>query len=73
MNLSGTTDHPSLFVEYISIAFFSSHDFIDLVQNLLPSSTHILFGLLFDVLKIFCNLILIPFLSFKGIVHGYLL
>ena len=75
MNLSVTTDLPSLFVEYISIAFFSSHDFIDLVQNSLPLSTHILFGLLFDVPKIFWKalVILIPFLSFKGIAHGYLL
>ena len=30
-NLSATIDFPSLCVEYISIAFFPSHDFIDLL------------------------------------------
>ena len=33
INLSATTDFPSLSVKYISIAFFSNHDFIDLLQN----------------------------------------
>ena len=45
MNLSATTDFPSLCDEYISKAFFSSHDFIDLSKNSLPLYTHILFGL----------------------------
>ena len=31
MNLSATTDFPSLCAEFISIPFFSSHDFIDLL------------------------------------------
>ena len=31
MNLSATTDFPSLCVEHISMSFFSSHDFIDLL------------------------------------------
>ena len=31
MNLSATTDFPSLCVEYISIAFISGDDFINLL------------------------------------------
>ena len=53
MNLSVTTDFLLLCPEYISIAFFSSHDFIDLLQNSLPLSTHILFDLRLDSSKIF--------------------
>ena len=32
-NLSATTDFPSLCVEYISLSYFSNHDFIDLLKN----------------------------------------
>ena len=75
LNLSATTDFPSLCVEYISMSFLTSHDFIDLLWNLLPLSTHILFGLGFYSCKIFWKalVIIIPFLSFKGIAHAYLL
>ena len=52
INLSATTDLTSLFVEYISIAFLYTHDFIDLLKNSLPLSTHILFGLRLDLFKI---------------------
>ena len=47
MNLSAAIDFLSLCVEYISISPFSGHDFIDLLQNSLPLSTHILFGVCF--------------------------
>ena len=53
MNLSAITDLPSLCVEYIPMAFFSSYDFTDLLYTSLPLSTHILFGLQFDLSKIF--------------------
>ena len=52
-NLSTTTDFPSLCVEYISMSIFTSHDFIDLLSNLLPLSTHTLFGLRLDSSKSF--------------------
>ena len=57
------------------MSFFPSHDFIDLLQNSLPLSTHILFGLRLVSFKTFWKLlvIVIPFLSFKGITHGYFL
>ena len=51
-NLSVTTDFPSLCVEYISMSFFSSHNFIYLLENPLSLSTHILFSLKFLFLKI---------------------
>ena len=49
--------------------------FIDLLQNSLFLSTHTLFGLGLDSFKIFGKalVIVIPFLSFKGIIHVYLL
>ena len=53
INLSATIDFPLLCAEYISISLFSDHEFIDLLQNLLPLSSHILFGLRFDSSKIF--------------------
>ena len=31
INLSSTTDFPSFCIEYISISFFSNHDFIELL------------------------------------------
>ena len=52
MNLSATTDFCLLCVECISISCFSTHEFLDLLQNLLPLSIHILFGLQFDSSKI---------------------
>ena len=45
MNLSAITDFPLMCVENISIAIFSNYGFIDLLQNSLSLSTHILFGL----------------------------
>ena len=42
-----------LCAEYISIAFSSNHNFIGLLQNSLPLSTHILFGLQLDPSKTF--------------------
>ena len=53
MNLSAITDFPSLCVECIFISLFCKNNFIDLLQNLLPLSTHILFGLQFDSSKVF--------------------
>ena len=53
MNFSTTTtDFPSLYAEYISSAFFSNHDFVDLLKNSLPLSINILFGFLLDYFKI---------------------
>ena len=70
--LSVTTDFLSLCAESISMPFFSNHTFI---QYWLPLSAHILFGLRFDSSKTFWKalVILIPFLSFKGITHANLL
>ena len=75
MNLSATTGFSSLYVQYISTEYFSSYGFIDLLQNSLPLSTHILFGLRLDSSKVFIKAlgIVIPFLSFKGITYVYLL
>ena len=74
MNVSAITNFPSLCVEYISISFFSSHNFIDLLYNSLPLSFHILFGLQFESPMVFWKalVIVIP-LSFKEITHAYLL
>ena len=57
------------------MSFFSNHDFINLSQNSLPLSTHIIFGLRFDSFQVFLEelVIVLPFLSFKGIAHAYLL
>ena len=51
MNHLAITDFSSLCVEYISILLFCKNDFIDLLENSLPLSTHILFGLHLDSLK----------------------
>ena len=69
MDLSAITDFQSPCVEYISISLFCKLDFIDLLENSLPVSTHILFGLWFDLSKIFPKAlaIVVPFLSFKGV------
>ena len=53
INLSATTDLPSLCIEYISISLSFNHFFIELLQNSLPLLTHILFGLSPHVFKIF--------------------
>ena len=45
MNLSATINFSLLCIEYISISLSCNHDTIDLLQNLLPLSTHIFFGL----------------------------
>ena len=73
--LSPTTDFPSLFVEYFPIASFSSYDFIDLLWSSKPLSPHVLFGLRLDYFKGFWKplVIVLPFLSFKGIIHTCLL
>ena len=57
---------------------FSKQDFSDLLQNSLPLSTQILFGLRLDLSFFFffffkALLIVIQFLSFKGKTHEYLL
>ena len=52
-NLLATTDFFSLSVEYISVLWSCNQDFIDMLQNSLPLSTHILFGLRPDLSNIF--------------------
>ena len=52
INLSATTDFPSLFVEYITISLSWNHFLKEVLQNSEPLSTHILFGFLFDCFKI---------------------
>ena len=59
--------------EYISMSFLSSHDLIDVLQNSLPLWFDILFGLHFDLSKMFWKVIVNHFLSFKGKTHAYLL
>ena len=75
INLSATTYFPLLCVECISISLSSNHDFIDLLLNSLPLSTHSLLGLQLDSSKIFWKaiVIVILFLSFKGLTQAYLL
>ena len=48
INISATSDFPSLCVQYISVSLSCNHDFIDLLQNALPLSTHIMFGFQLD-------------------------
>ena len=52
-NLSETTDFSSCCVEYISILLSCNQDFIDLLQNSLPLSIHILFDLRLDLFEMF--------------------
>ena len=68
MNLSAITYFPLLCAEHTSVSLFCKNDFIDLLQNLLPFSSHILFGLRFDSSKIFLKALVIatPFSFFKG-------
>ena len=75
MYLYITKDFPSLCVEYIFMLFFTSLNFIDLLKKLLLWSSQILFCLQLDPFKILWKtlVIVIPFLSFKGITHAYLL
>ena len=73
MNLSVITNFPLLCVEYIFIYISCNHDHIDLLQNSLSLSTNILSGFLLDYFKIFWNVIVIPFLFFKGMTQSYLL
>ena len=51
INLSVTTDFPSLYVECISILLSCNLNFTDLLKNALPLSIHILFGLRLDSSK----------------------
>ena len=53
MNLSTTTYFSSLCVEYILISLSCNHDFIDLLENSLPLSTHVFLGLRSGSFKIF--------------------
>ena len=53
MNLSAATDLSSLCVEYNSISLFFTKALINLLQNSLLLSTHILFGLRFDSFNFF--------------------
>ena len=60
-------------IHFYAILF--KHDFIDLLLNALPLSTHILFDWRLISSKIFLKalVISIALLSFKGITHAYLL
>ena len=71
-NLSETTDFPSLCVEYISVSLFCNQNFIDLLPNLLPLSTHILLGLRPDSSMILQKAF-DTFSSFRRITNAYLL
>ena len=75
MNLSATINFSLLCIEYISISLSCNHDIIDLLQNLLPLSNHVLFGLQLNSSDIWCKelVIIIPFLSFKEKTHAKLL
>ena len=53
MNLLAKTDLLSLCIEHNSIAIFCNHDFIDILSNSVPLSTHILFDFLLDLFAIF--------------------
>ena len=71
MNLLAITDFPPLCVKCIFLSLFCKIDFI----RSLSLSTHILFGLPVDSFEIPWKalVIVIPFLSFKGIIHAHLL
>ena len=76
INLLATQDSLSLYLEHISKSLFCNRNFIDLLWNLLPLSSHILFGFWLDSPKFLWKitlLLVIPFLSFKGTTHAYLL
>ena len=74
INLSATTDFPSFYNEYISVLFIFKKSLKELLLNSLPWSTHILFGFLpFEIIFQNALTILVPFLSFIGITHTYLL
>ena len=74
MNLSAIIDYPLLCIEYIFISLFCKNDFNWSIVKL-TAYIYFLFGLRFDSSKNFWNalVIVIPFLSFKGITHAYLL
>ena len=73
MNFSVITDLPLLCFKYMKISFLSNHSCITLFLNYLPWSTHDLFGLklLFTILIKAFRAVL-PFLSYKGLTHAYL-
>ena len=75
MNLWAITNFPSLCVENISILLIWKNGYIDLLKNSLLLSAHTLFALRFDSSKFFLKalVIVISFLSFKGITHAHLL
>ena len=70
-----TMDFPLFCVKHSSISLLCTHDFINLSQNPVTLSIHILFGfaiiLIEDFLK--TSVIVIAFLSFKEITHAFLL
>ena len=55
------------------LSSFLSHDFIDLLQNLMSLFTRVFFGLWLDSFKNISKtlVIAIPFLSFKETTHAY--
>ena len=58
----------------MKILLLSNHSCILLLKNYLPESTHNLFGLLLDSFTISIKPLttVLPFLSFKGLTHAYL-
>ena len=58
----------------LSFYTFLCHNFTDLLWNLLPLSTHTLFGLQIDSFKTFWKalVIVVPLLSFQRVTHAYL-
>ena len=75
INLLETTDIRLLGVERISISLSFNHFLKNLLYISLPLFTHTLFSFLLMLSKIFgkTSTIVIPFLSFKGTSHAYLL
>ena len=63
LNVSATMDFPSLCVKYISISLSCNHDFINLLENVLPLSTKILFGVRSDSSNISLKTLVIVIIS----------
>ena len=53
---------------------FSNHDFIDILKNCLPFTTHVLFGMRFDLSEISGKALVLEilFLSLKRITQAYI-
>ena len=75
INFSRITDFPSLCIEYISIAFFLAMISLIYCKIHCLYLPYTLFGLQLGLSNTFWKAlkIVIPFLSFKGITHAYLL